>query len=467
MANSQDVLRRSERHMSQQEKTNSTNSASPFDTAFVHPGQTVAEKMTSMEQFMENEYVEENTKQKSSTKSKIKPDKLEHKLDQISQVLDEINKKISSNEVKHQEHEKLCEKFTNALFHDNDGLEPRFQMLCDQVNDLTSDLTESKASILTLQTDMDKLRLKHQKEVQILQGTIEKQQNQILGLQYKTAGFTARSMEQNLTFAGIKESATENCKGKIIKFAAEKLDVKILPQEIFSASRMGVANPLAAKPRTILAKVSTSVKDKILANVSKLKGQKDFFVAQQIPDMLVADKRANNYLAKMVKDRNETLPKEEHQKLEIKDKVAYIDEEPVQDWVQVPTVSSMMTTEQEDAEIQLLNFTESQIKTDNKSEFAGFAIKVDSLEEIELAYKAIKLKKPNADHVMMAYNVDKYDGFKDDGEYNAGVKLHMELVRKDIKNVAVFVTRIYGGAHLGARRFQHIVQVAQEALALI
>lgn len=462
-----EALRRSERHMSQQEKTPITTTA--LDIAFTQSGSSYAEKMASMEEVLEGDHLDESAKYKSSLalKPKQKMDRLEVKIDQMSTLLSQISDKLSAGEKKYTEHDRMCEKFTNALFHDNDGLEPRFQALCHQVDDLTSDLTENKAKVQSMEATMDKMKIKHQREVEVLRGTIERQQNQIKSLQYKAAGFTARSMDQNLTFTGIKESASENCKGKILKFLDEKLEIKAVPSDIQSATRMGVFNQLASKPRTVLVKCSAKLKDAIMQNTKKLKGQKEFFVSQQLPDLFAAEKRSNSYISKFYKDANDTKPVEEQQKVELIDKSVFIDGESVEEWVQVPTVSKLLVSDEVWEECMQLDIKVSQPKTDTKSIFTGYAIKVGNLEEVERAYTAIKLREPAADHVMMAYNVDKYDGFRDDGEHNAGVKLHMELTRQNFKNVAVFVSRVYGGSHLGARRFQHIVEVAQIALAQI
>ena len=53
---------------------------------------------------------------------------------------------------------------------------------------------------------------------------------------------------------------------------------------------------------------------------------------------------------------------------------------------------------------------------------------------------------------------------EDDGETGAGIKLQHLLQIMKIDNVMVVVTRWYGGVHLGADRFRHILNKARQAI---
>ena len=52
----------------------------------------------------------------------------------------------------------------------------------------------------------------------------------------------------------------------------------------------------------------------------------------------------------------------------------------------------------------------------------------------------------------------------DDGEYGAGRKLLRFLQDNNIVNKIVIVTRWYGGKHMGQRRYECIMKVANEIL---
>ena len=65
---------------------------------------------------------------------------------------------------------------------------------------------------------------------------------------------------------------------------------------------------------------------------------------------------------------------------------------------------------------------------------------------------------------MLAYAVKTYVGHHDNGEHGAGSRMLNMLTQQGATNTAVFVTRDYGGIHLGQRRFLYIDKVTREAL---
>lgn len=91
----------------------------------------------------------------------------------------------------------------------------------------------------------------------------------------------------------------------------------------------------------------------------------------------------------------------------------------------------------------------------NKSRFIGYAKMVETEEEAQAFVAEIKEKHKDATHNVYAYmagennNVQRYS---DDGEPSgtAGIPILELLKKEDLKNVAVVVTRYYGGIKLGA-----------------
>ena len=112
-----------------------------------------------------------------------------------------------------------------------------------------------------------------------------------------------------------------------------------------------------------------------------------------------------------------------------------------------------------------MHFNHSDVVIDKGSSFKGHAIRVSSTAEIRLAYRKLKLMYPESNHIMMAYAVKTYTGHQDNGEFGAGKRLEQILATRGDRNLAIFVTREYGGFHLGIRRFLHIESVARDALA--
>lgn len=109
--------------------------------------------------------------------------------------------------------------------------------------------------------------------------------------------------------------------------------------------------------------------------------------------------------------------------------------------------------------------------TDRKSKFIAHAAHVYSETEVQ-AFMDELLQDPKiakAAHNILAYRIELDDGQisenrKDDGETGAADNILVLLQRGDVRNVAVCVTRWYGGVHLGSDRFRIITNTAKELL---
>jgi len=109
--------------------------------------------------------------------------------------------------------------------------------------------------------------------------------------------------------------------------------------------------------------------------------------------------------------------------------------------------------------------------TDRKSKFVAHLVRVESVEEVDIAMADLLRDKKvaNATHNIAAYRIIGSDGrlisFRDDdGETGAGDKLLYLLERMGVTNTLVVVTRWYGGVHLGPDRFKHITGVAKQLI---
>lgn len=91
----------------------------------------------------------------------------------------------------------------------------------------------------------------------------------------------------------------------------------------------------------------------------------------------------------------------------------------------------------------------------NKSKFIGSACPVNTEEEALEFINKIKREFKDATHNVYAYVIGKNSGiqrFSDDGEPSgtAGMPVLNVIKQEDLKNVAVVVTRYFGGVLLGA-----------------
>ncbi|MDE7106043.1 MAG: YigZ family protein [Anaeroplasmataceae bacterium] len=88
-----------------------------------------------------------------------------------------------------------------------------------------------------------------------------------------------------------------------------------------------------------------------------------------------------------------------------------------------------------------------------KSKFIAEAYRVDSVEEIEQILTAIRKKYYDATHHCFAYRLkDNIQKMSDDGEpaKTAGAPILDVILKQDITNILIVVTRYFGGILLGA-----------------
>lgn len=121
---------------------------------------------------------------------------------------------------------------------------------------------------------------------------------------------------------------------------------------------------------------------------------------------------------------------------------------------------------------KMLHITHGGIITDRRSSFQGHVCKVTNFDDVREFYNILleNRKIAQANHNILAYRINTtkdtlLQDCDDDGENHAGGRLLHLLQIMDIKNVAVVVTRWYGGILLGPDRFKHINNAARQALS--
>ena len=123
------------------------------------------------------------------------------------------------------------------------------------------------------------------------------------------------------------------------------------------------------------------------------------------------------------------------------------------------------------AELQQLDITSSLPQTAKKSTFQAYCIKASNKEQVEKAYIRIRQLKPLADHIMVAYRFKDGDQIKQgcatDHEYYGDHEIMMAIQRASAVNVAVFVSREYGGIPLRGLHFEKIREVTTEVLRMV
>ncbi len=124
---------------------------------------------------------------------------------------------------------------------------------------------------------------------------------------------------------------------------------------------------------------------------------------------------------------------------------------------------------QEAEEVKFTTCTE----TEGACRFVARAVQANSINDVRAMYKALLLDPDNA---MATHNIAAYklyspqgalttEGHNDDGDHGMGRVVLNTMQKANAKNVAVFVTRHYGGSHLGSKRLTAIEKVVNDVLA--
>jgi uncharacterized YigZ family protein len=112
---------------------------------------------------------------------------------------------------------------------------------------------------------------------------------------------------------------------------------------------------------------------------------------------------------------------------------------------------------------------------ERRSRFIGYAKPVKTEEEAVLFINAIKSKNWNATHNVYAYSIreGQIKRYSDDGEPQgtAGIPTLDVLLKSNVTDIAVVVTRYFGGILLGAgglvRAYSHACSIALEQAEII
>lgn len=302
----------------------------------------------------------------------------------------------------------------------------------------------------------------------LFKGFVEKHEKQLDHLEAKLVAQTNRSMQKNLTIPGIMESRNENCIMKMLEFLRTELNIPVEQEEIKVAHRMG--NFSREHTRLMVIKVTRSLKERIPQNKAKLKGRTNergegFFINIQQPEAIAVEKKVLNYEVNRIKKFNELQRnKEDKLKFVVKNKQLFVENELHVQHIFPPRPTELFASKTEQKLIDKIKMVISTPRTEDGSVFVGLAAQVKTLDEVNRAYRKVRQMYPSYDHAMMAYWIQDYTGYQDDGEHSASIKLHALLLQERLKNVALFVVRNFGGTNLGGRRFQYITEVAQKAL---
>ena len=342
------------------------------------------------------------------------------------------------------------------------GVKPRLHDVETNVSDI----------IERIDTLEEKNRELHE-QVHLLRGTIHVHDNKISSNQNKVFNLTMRSMAKNVIITGITGDVPEEdnaqCKQKVVKLLNDKMKMDVEDAQVIVAHRMGTKQK--DKNRGIVVKCVPKLRSTIFQHTSTLKnitnefGQ-PYYINSQTPEPRTTQHKEMFQKITEVRKTNEAITDvAKKTKIEIKRGQLYLNGKLQKQHIFPPTVAKILNVDATmQAKLDAIKPAISSTYTEKSSEFTGYAVRAFNTTDTKLEYTKIKQMVPEADHIMMSYSFKHHEGYHDYGEHGSGKRLLDLLHTRNLHNVVVFVTRVYGGIPIGPKRLLLIEKAARGAL---
>lgn len=307
-------------------------------------------------------------------------------------------------------------------------------------------------------------------ETDLLKAIVIKQSNEIASLKATVTDMQARSMSQNVLLHNVTESQRENCEETV----HEVLNSLSYTGQYTLQRVHRIGQPSKnSNPRPIIAKLSTHSQTSELlkfgASLAKSgREEKGVRITPQHPTPIREKRRVLGEIANKMKTRNPAT------KTRITGNKLFINGQIYRDVLPCPTPKELLyLNDTERAEAMDTKFTECSEMVDGCT-FVARVGDARTINDVRALYRAILMQPQNmsATHNVAAYRLEAPhagftdDGFNDDGDYGIGRAARDKLQSLEKTNLAIFITRYYGGEHLGPKRFSAVQDLVARAVEL-
>jgi hypothetical protein len=216
-------------------------------------------------------------------------------------------------------------------------------------------------------------------------------------------------------------------------------------------------------PRPIIVRLHRrDIAEKILL-IAKKRNPKDRTLPKIVPH-LPEELRQNRAKLGLIAHKKHVA--DSNAKIKMKADHVEVNGEKFQDTVQNATPNQILFMDQRDsASIQGCEFKCTDTITCQGSSFQLFIMEVPCIEYCHLAHQAIATIPTIASktHLISAYTLCSGElGWQDDGDHGLGQFLYKSMENCGLQNCICFLTRQYGGVHIGKRRYEIIQQLVRE-----
>ena len=348
------------------------------------------------------------------------------------------------------------------------------RLVIQMFKDIKSDLkinNDKFDNVTVSQTNMDDKVTTLKKEVgfykaktDMMSGVIQKMSKTMSRLEDRVTKLESKDKKPSVTVAGMQVSTDkEEAKAQVKDFMYKNLETDVEIEDVY---HVGDANP------KLLVAVLQSAEDKaeILKNKTKLKdvvneNGKKFYVSDYLTPE-INEKRIRQRQIYQDNKRNTASQVE----------MAFfrgglkIQNETYKSKVVVPEPADILNLQPEEFDqIMKIKIPPGQKVVEGNNALIGFSIPVKTHSEINKAYIKMKLKFPQATHIVCSFQIPGIEtyfcsDYCDDGDTGAGRKILDMMVRNKITSRAIFVIRITDGSKMGYKRFEAYLKAAKNAI---
>ena len=330
----------------------------------------------------------------------------------------------------------------------------------DKIDGIAATQTLMSSEVTTLKSEVSF----YKKKSEVMSGTIQNMAHSVNTLEKRVSKLETNLKHPSVMISGLKTShKKQEAKVQVEAFLQDNLGLDMEVIDTFNLSSVETS------PVVVCVK-NQEEKRLILQNKSKLKDTvnaegKGFFINDhQTPEINetkvhqrqifqankrnVASRVDMSFVKGSLKIQNETYKSK----------------------VRVPQPSEFLQlTPQEYDQIMEIKLQQGVKVSEQGNMLVGFTRPVNSFQEINQAYMKMKLKYPQAKHIVCAFKIpgeEQYycSDYCDDGDHAVGRKI-LELMNKNEVNCRViFVARYTDGTKMGPRHYAAYLEAAKNAI---
>ena len=336
------------------------------------------------------------------------------------------------------------------------------QVNSDKMDSVTNTQQKNDEQVVDLKKEISFYKSRSE----LMSGVIQKMSRSMSKMESRLSRLERNITPPGVVVSGLKISdKTSDGKAQLEDFFTETIGVEV---DVIDHYKMGEEEP---KP-VVVTVADVEKKKEILQNKLKLKditgsmGQ-SFYINEHLP----ADINEKKVRERQIFQANKRNTASQVQMSFFRGGLK-IQNQQYKSKVEAPDPANfLLLTPEELDEIMAVKLHQGKQVSDNdgRNILAAFTTPAATHNEVNKAYAKMKLKFPQATHIVCTYvipgqEVHYCQDFCDDGDYGVGRRVLAMMKRNNITSRAIFIVRYTDGTKLGTKRFPSYMEAATNAV---